>query len=784
MTRSTSLRLVLLAALVAAAGCSPGADPVPDPCAPQCSGRTCGDDQCGGSCGTCQDGLICDVESGTCGECRRNCDGFQCGDDGCGGTCGDCPGNGSICNPYTRQCVGGCNGSCEGQDCGSDGCTGSCGECSSTKDCFQGMCVPKASCTDGKKNGTEGDTDCGGSCPDKCAVGATCGGGGDCTSGDCTDGTCRADVTCSNTEPDPGETDVDCGGPKCPRCALGKYCQGHPDCMTLACVFGVCTEPTCKDGAKNQGESDIDCGGPCGQCPDGRTCFDKGDCQEGGCDEGICCTANACGECSASPDEICDGKDNDCDGDTDEADQVGAGDPCPRQDGVCQGARNACRNGAWTCDAQAYSAWNAAYQSTESSCDGKDNDCNGQTDEPPKCCVPKCSAKECGDDGCGSTCGTCDSDRYCWVSLCYSKGAVRWSHTVTGYTVTSTPVVNAAGEVFYTTDFPFELVVLDAGGNQKKAITAPTDVSYWNLALAPGDLVLAQRSSGGVAAFDGKLASKWTNPIPIDRLGIGAGGTFYGTSVDDAGQFSLAAFTSTQTSWTTPLGDATADYFFNGQPAIAADGSLYVGGDGRVLYKLDAAGKVLWTRTLDGRLDDSSPAIGPDGTVYIGTHPGQYEYGKSLYAFTPAGTQKWTFEADSEGANWPIVGPDGTIHFIDQTQLYAITPAGQQKWKVPLLDRTYNSAAVTRDGIVVVPTYSGIQAFDPAGNLLWEFAKNVDSAAVLTDDGLVLFNENTGSGSKVWALEVTSTPGSSWPMEGHDSRRSYRQTDATGAAPY
>ena len=52
----------------------------------------------------------------------------------------------------------------------------------------------------------------------------------------------------------------------------------------------------------------------------------------------------------------------------------------------------------------------AAYQLRETLCDGKDNDCNGKTDEPASCCVPQCDAKACGaDDGCGNPCpqGSC-----------------------------------------------------------------------------------------------------------------------------------------------------------------------------------------------------------------------------------------------------------------------------------------------------------------------------------------------------------------------------------------
>ena len=90
-------------------------------CAPSCVGIECGDDGCGGSCGTCTTGACV---GGTC-SCTPSCSGRTCGDDGCGGSCGTCP---------TGTCVGGtcsCTPSCSGRTCGDDGCGGSCGTCGS-----------------------------------------------------------------------------------------------------------------------------------------------------------------------------------------------------------------------------------------------------------------------------------------------------------------------------------------------------------------------------------------------------------------------------------------------------------------------------------------------------------------------------------------------------------------------------------------------------------------------------------------------------------------------------
>ncbi|MFC1769178.1 MopE-related protein, partial [Nanoarchaeota archaeon] len=77
------------------------------------------------------------------------------------------------------------------------------------------------------------------------------------------------------------------------------------------------------------------------------------------------------------PTEVtCDDLDNDCDGATDE-DLVG--NLCASQDGVCEGSRALCTSGSWqACD---YSVYSGDYNATETVCDGLDNDCDGNTDE-------------------------------------------------------------------------------------------------------------------------------------------------------------------------------------------------------------------------------------------------------------------------------------------------------------------------------------------------------------------------------------------------------------------
>ncbi len=88
------------------------------------------------------------------------------------------------------------------------------------------------------------------------------------------------------------------------------------------------------------------------------------------------------GQCINTGAEVCDNKDNDCDGATDEGPLPQVGDSCGSGMGACVGAVFQCTAGAITC----------SKSPTAEQCDGIDNDCNGQTDE--------------NDPGGGARCGT------------------------------------------------------------------------------------------------------------------------------------------------------------------------------------------------------------------------------------------------------------------------------------------------------------------------------------------------------------------------------------------
>jgi hypothetical protein len=226
--------------------------------------------------------------------------------------------DGKACTTGTRDCTslicgvaGSCqvpsstdgvkNGSETDIDCGGGNGTPACANgkvcAQGPRDCKSKVCTG-SSCAvptnmDGVANGTETDVDCGGgNGAPACANGKLCvQGPRDCTSLVC-NGTCQTPTSMDGVQ-NGTETDVDCGGGGTnPPCIDGKMCvQGTRDCTSKVCTGSVCQMPTTMDGVKNGTETDIDCGGGNGAptCPANATCLDGArDCTSGSCVGGMC----------------------------------------------------------------------------------------------------------------------------------------------------------------------------------------------------------------------------------------------------------------------------------------------------------------------------------------------------------------------------------------------------------------------------------------------------------------------------------------------------------------
>ena len=199
------------------------------------------------------------------------------------------------------------------------------------------------------------------------------------------------------------DTDNDCDGETDEAFAYEDF-DGLPrrlgaECGTGACAGGVVVCAADRSGAtcttadawseEDCDRIDDDCDGLTdenlfynGKAP-GQVCDGRGQCGAGVVE----CSPSGAATCSTNPDgsqpgggpEVCDGQDDDCDGETDE-DQQAPPDFCAAP-GVCSGAavEAVCVGGEWACDRSAILGWEAGAERT---CDELDNNCNGLVDEP------------------------------------------------------------------------------------------------------------------------------------------------------------------------------------------------------------------------------------------------------------------------------------------------------------------------------------------------------------------------------------------------------------------
>jgi hypothetical protein len=134
-------------------------------------------------------------------------------------------------------------------------------------------------------------------------------------------------------------------------------------------------------------------------------------------------------------------------------------------------------------------------------------------------------------------------------------------------------------------------------------------------------------------------------------------------------------------------------------PAIGSDGTVYVGSVDNKLYAINGkSGVKLWEFETENFVV-SSPAIGSDGTVYVGSDDGK------LYAINgKSGVKLWEFKTGSYVGSSPAIGSDGTVYVgSNDKKLYAINgKSGVKLWEFETGGFVVSSPAIGSDGTVYV----------------------------------------------------------------------------------
>ena len=277
---------------------------------------------------------------------------------------------------------------------------------------------------------------------------------------------------------------------------------------------------------------------------------------------------------------------------------------------------------------------------------------------------------------------------------------------------------------------------------------------------------------------DGTLKWQFPGGFGYSSPAIGADGTIYAYddgsanfyALTDGGQGTVTEKWAFNTITKISSGCGVESY---ASPAVGADGTIYVGGACQTLIALNSNGTLKWTFGTDEVL--GAPAIAKDGTIYV------HSTTNNLYAINPNGTQKWEFGAGGGTGPYssPAIGTDGTIYVAcnpsGNTGLCALTDGGQgvvtEKWLFPggpsaLSQGVFAGPAIGGDGTTYV--------FDPFGTLYalqdngssatqkWTFGtssglNNVDSVAIGGDGTIYvgsdqLYAVNPSNGMQKWAF--------------------------------
>jgi len=166
-------------------------------------------------------------------------------------------------------------------------------------------------------------------------------------------------------------------------------------------------------------------------------------------------------------------------------------------------------------------------------------------------------------------------------------------------------------------------------------------------------------------------------------------------------------------------------FYLASSPAIGPDGTIYIGSTDSALYAVNPDGTLKW-RFLTGGWVRSSPAIAPDGTIYIGSCD------SSLYAVNPDGTLRWRYVTGGCVSSSPAIAVDGAVYFgSDDSYFYALNADGTLEWSFLTGGAISSSPAIAAGGTVYIGSDRYIYALNPDGTLKWrhDVGYNLDCAS-------------------------------------------------------
>jgi outer membrane protein assembly factor BamB len=252
----------------------------------------------------------------------------------------------------------------------------------------------------------------------------------------------------------------------------------------------------------------------------------------------------------------------------------------------------------------------------------------------------------------------------------YPNGTIKWK-VDSGGGISSSPVIAEDGTIYFGNMVGFDggnIIAVNPNGEIKWKyetgyyITSDPAIGYdGTVYIGSGDTYFYAMNPNGTLKWRFKTDNIIKGPASISNEGI-----IYFCSYDG---YLYALESDGSLKWKSPgIGGET-------NPSIGPDGTIYIGNNGLFAVNPDD-GSRKWKFDLGPNQDifQSSPAVSADGTIYVGTHIGETS-GGNIIAINHDGTERWRHRIAGEWVDSsPCIGENGIVYigssFDDQGNDY------------------------------------------------------------------------------------------------------------------
>jgi outer membrane protein assembly factor BamB len=295
--------------------------------------------------------------------------------------------------------------------------------------------------------------------------------------------------------------------------------------------------------------------------------------------------------------------------------------------------------------------------------------------------------------------GTIYFGSYHYLYAFSNNGTHKWTFTAR-LIGTSSFAIGGDGTIYFGTEEDFFYAV-NPNGTLRWIFPTQSMIDSQPVIDQSGTIYFGTIDSGKLYALLPNGTEKWdftTQDAIFTSPAVGSDGTIYCSSNDN---HLYAVYPNNGTlKWSVSFGN------FIGSPTIANNGMIYEASWDGYLYAINSDGIQSWKSAI-GTGCAHCPSIASDGTIYIGAD--------KLYAITPEGVTKWSFDAGpgfSASSDAQAISSDGTIYYAvsmgsQRGDIIAVNPDGTQKWRETIANEwVWSSPAIAKDGTVYIGSTS------------------------------------------------------------------------------